>query len=266
MDELKKLLQKLGLENNEPAIYLTALQTGTAPASIIGKRAGLNRSSARFTCDSLVNKGLMHSVQKGNTKIYTAASPDKIQLLLDLERKALSQKQYDLERQMGELEALHNPHSVLPKVRFYEGKRAVLAFYEDLEGYLVNSSELLIISRITTTKLTTSSHQKLQSKLQALRKKQKIKTRELFLASDDTAFTLANVETDTFQTELRLLNNSRIKESYDHKIYLTSNKVHFFGLEKGHFSPYIIYSQSSFFFFKDLFELLWVQAKPLSKP
>ncbi len=132
MTDLKQLLEQLGLENYEPQVYLTALRLGTSPASTIGKKADINRSSTRFTCEQLVKKQLMSISQKANTKLYTAEPPEKLHLLLDIQREALEKKQDQLDESIQELKQIYNPHVILPKVTFYEGKDGVIKLYEKI--------------------------------------------------------------------------------------------------------------------------------------
>ncbi len=52
-------LESLGLEAIEAQVYQAALSLGTVPASIVANRLNMPRSSARYTCEQLIKKGLM---------------------------------------------------------------------------------------------------------------------------------------------------------------------------------------------------------------
>lgn len=123
--EITKILEKLGLNDKEVAIYLALLQTGTTAASVLGKKTGMPRSTARFTCDQLIKKGLCTSVQKGNTFLFSPESPDKLMYFVEQKKKDVVREEDAVNRIIGDLKKMANPYSVLPKVRFFEGIEGV---------------------------------------------------------------------------------------------------------------------------------------------
>ena len=56
-DAIRSTLASLDLSDKEISLYLLLLQSGTAPASSLGDRAGLVRSTAQYTCQQLEKKG-----------------------------------------------------------------------------------------------------------------------------------------------------------------------------------------------------------------
>jgi len=130
MEKLKTLLKSLGLEHKETDVYLTALQLGTSPASSIGKRCDIPRATAHYTCDQLVKKQLMIVSKQGNTKYFTAEAPEKLEHIIRMEEIASEKKREELNFFIPQLNQLFNPHTVLPKVTFYEGVQAIERAYE----------------------------------------------------------------------------------------------------------------------------------------
>ena len=131
MDNLNELLKTLGLEHQEAKVYLTALSLGTSPASVIGKRCGIPRSTARYTCEQLVKKQLMVMTQKGNAKLFTAENPAKLKKLLELQYETIHLHELKLDSAMQNLLRLYNPNIILPKVRFYEGVEGIISMFDD---------------------------------------------------------------------------------------------------------------------------------------
>ena len=131
-NELETLLTSLGLEHQESKVYLQALTLGTSPASIIAKRCGLPRSTARYTCEQLVYKQLMIESQKGNTKLFTPENPEKLKKLLDLQQERLELRAQKLDFKLQDLKRLYNPYTVIPKMRFYEGVQGIIELVEDV--------------------------------------------------------------------------------------------------------------------------------------
>lgn len=130
--EITQILQSLGLTDKETALYLQSLQVGSAPASILGKRANINRSTAQYICQSLTQKGLMSVVQKSNAYLYTAQSPEKLHSLLEKERQSVEQKSQKLDGIMDRLKTYQNPHSSIPQVQYFQGPAGVIEMFEDV--------------------------------------------------------------------------------------------------------------------------------------
>ena len=114
-------LESLGLERVEAQVYETALSLGTVPASMIANRLGVPRSSARYTCERLIKKGLMIGAVQGSTKIYTVENPTKLYSLVIEQEEALEKKRDQLGPVVKDFQKLYNPYTTLPKVTFYEG-------------------------------------------------------------------------------------------------------------------------------------------------
>ncbi|USN54328.1 MAG: hypothetical protein H6765_07295 [Candidatus Peribacteria bacterium] len=65
MDEkLIAVLKRYGLSEKEAKIYLTTLELGSAPASTIGRRAGIKRVTAYALLQDLKRKQIVLSVEK----------------------------------------------------------------------------------------------------------------------------------------------------------------------------------------------------------
>lgn len=129
-----KTLHQLGLNQTEIKVYLMLLQTGTAPASAIGKRTDMPPSTARYTCKQLVQMGIVMMGVKGNTLLFTAREPEHLNILLEKDRNILKRKEEGLNQIVGDLKKLYNPHSTLPKVRFCEGVEGLISLLEDALG------------------------------------------------------------------------------------------------------------------------------------
>jgi len=129
---IEKVLESLGLTEKEVAIYLALLPLGNAPASALGNRTGVNRSTAQYICQQLTKKGIIRSLQKNNTFIYSPESPEKLLYLIDQEKKQLEEKTEQTNRIIGQLKGMINPQAVLPKVKFFEGVEGLIEMFEDV--------------------------------------------------------------------------------------------------------------------------------------
>jgi len=132
MDKIKKTLEKIGLNKNEIKIYLTSLSIGQSPASILGQRNNIVRSTAQYTCQSLVDKKLMHSIQKWNTFLYSPADPEKLLSLINREYDVVEKKFNETRWIMRDLKSIMNPNAKLPKVRYFTWVDGIIEMFEDV--------------------------------------------------------------------------------------------------------------------------------------
>lgn len=120
MKNISAFLSEFGLSLLEAEVYEIALGLGTFPASIIGSRLNIPRSTARYTCESLVQKGLMIETKKANTKLFVAENPTMLFSILNAEEDRLARKKERLTTTIKELQEVYNPEAKLPRVTFYE--------------------------------------------------------------------------------------------------------------------------------------------------
>jgi len=129
---MKEVLKKLGLNNTEIKLYLTLLPLNYSPSSNLAQRTGLNRATAGQACQKLVKKGFITAMQKGNAFIYSVEPPDKLMFMLDEKSREIEEQKDSVGRILGNLEALMNPETILPKVKFYKGMEGIKRSYSDI--------------------------------------------------------------------------------------------------------------------------------------
>lgn len=122
---LKTILQKIGLSDKDAEVYLSCLELGTQPASVIAKKACLKRPTTYLILEGLLKKGLVSEYTGSNVKYFTAVSPEYLLSYVDKQRRELSTHQKELEGFLPQLQSLSNPYTLSPKVRFYEGIEGV---------------------------------------------------------------------------------------------------------------------------------------------
>ena len=98
----------------------------------MANRTGIPRSTARYSCETLVQKGLMIETKKANTKLFVAENPTKLFSLLHREEHTLMKKKEQLGTTIKELQQIYNPDAKVPKVTFYEGIDGVERMLDDL--------------------------------------------------------------------------------------------------------------------------------------
>lgn len=122
---LEQNLQKIGLSEKEAALYLAGLQAGVCTMQQLVNASKLKRATVYELVESLKDKGLIKTAQKGKKKIYIAEDPQNIFPLI-------KQKETVLHNMMGELLAIQNKAGKKPSIRMYQGIEGVKEIYEDL--------------------------------------------------------------------------------------------------------------------------------------
>jgi len=122
---LEQNLQKIGLSAKEAALYLAGLQTGPATMQQLVNTSHLKRATVYEIVDSLKEKELIKTIQRGKHKIYITEDPQNIFPLI-------KQKENVLHNMMGQLLAMQNHAGKKPSVRIYQGVEGIKEIYEDI--------------------------------------------------------------------------------------------------------------------------------------
>lgn len=119
MEQLKKSLATLGLEEKAAAIYIAVLQVGSSSLADIAKRTRINRTTLYQHLDTLLDRGLISKTPKGKRILYAPENPQKI--LKNLERSTALFLQ-----QAPQLEQLYKHARHTPSARVYEGLEGIM--------------------------------------------------------------------------------------------------------------------------------------------
>ena len=119
----KTILAELGLTQKEAAVYLATMELGQASVMRIAEKASVKRPTTYVILRNLQEKGFVEALPKGNTTLYQAIDPEL--LIRDSEQRIERARAI-----LPELRSLLNSAPGKPKVRFYEGKKAIIGLYE----------------------------------------------------------------------------------------------------------------------------------------
>lgn len=128
---LTKQLEKFGLSEKEAKVYVALIELEVATANEVAERAGVNRSSTYVVLDSLLNKGLVSIVGDKTVKQYAATNPE---ILIQEIEETIQEKaavKEGLNKILPDLKALHKDTKQKPKVRIHEGKKGLIAAFEE---------------------------------------------------------------------------------------------------------------------------------------
>lgn len=114
-------LQKIGLNEKEAKVYLASLELGYASVQDIAKKAGINRATAYFIIEGLMNKGLMTQIEKDRKTFFAAEDPHGLGAIIDKKIKEAEEVKNVFKGILPQLESVYNLAAEKPKIRYYEG-------------------------------------------------------------------------------------------------------------------------------------------------
>ena len=121
--ELEKVLENFGLNEKQAKVYLALLQLGQAGVTAVAEKAGTKRPTTYLILEELRQMGLASKLPRKDNVIYIPESPEKI-LEEQTHREAL------IKNKLAELMAMYNTKLEKPKVKFYQGEKAVRELYD----------------------------------------------------------------------------------------------------------------------------------------
>ncbi|MDO8480761.1 MAG: helix-turn-helix domain-containing protein [Nanoarchaeota archaeon] len=122
--EIEKLVA-LGFTRREAGAYLALLELEEAKAGEIATQAKEDRTNIYDSLRSLIKKGIVSSVLKGNKTYYRVSPPEKL-------RRSIEEKEKVLQELLPALERRYRSHKPRPTVESYEGKEGVKAILSDI--------------------------------------------------------------------------------------------------------------------------------------
>ena len=131
---IKSLLNDLGFSEKEIKVYLSALQLGMQPASVLAKHLKMNRVTTYVICKKLIEKGVANAVTRNNIQYFTVERPESLIKYAEHQEQAWERRKKSIEKHLPEFSEYLSHLSPLPKVRFYEGIEGIKTVYEDTLG------------------------------------------------------------------------------------------------------------------------------------
>ncbi len=117
------VLEGIGLSKNEITVFLGLLKLGESKAGAIISKVGLQSSATYNSINSLIGKGLVSYIKRGQIKYYKAASPETIGTYLENKKEEYLKVLPELKKFVpGEIEG----------VEFYKSVRGIKTLLAEL--------------------------------------------------------------------------------------------------------------------------------------
>jgi HTH-type transcriptional regulator, sugar sensing transcriptional regulator len=132
--EIQDTLKKIGLDDDEIAVYVAALELGPGLVTQIAKRSGVKRTTVYLVAKSLMAKGLMGEYKTRHGIHLSAQPPDYLLTKIEEQKK-------EVEEIIPQLKALVKKEAHRPQVKYFEGREGYIAVAQDT--LQKHSSEIL---------------------------------------------------------------------------------------------------------------------------
>lgn len=137
-----KLLEKIGLNENEANLYLVSLSLGPSSAIQLAKKIGVSRQMIYVLLPLLIEKGLIQSTKIGSKQLYQAADPETLK---DIAEKSLE----EINKLIPVLKSKQATNSAVPLITVYENPLAMRKWYRKMFAEAKKGDEMLIWSATT---------------------------------------------------------------------------------------------------------------------
>lgn len=128
--DFSKFFLDLGMSQTETATYLASLQIGPNSVQEIAKKSRLSRTTAYEAIASLQERGLMSTHLRGKKNFFSAEDPERAIVHFRGKVGELQSQIESLSRVIPELQMISGGER--PTVRFFEGREALHALFNDL--------------------------------------------------------------------------------------------------------------------------------------
>lgn len=123
--EKQHILQKIGLNKHESAIYLALLELGPSHIAKISEKTSIHRPLIYKALPNLIDKRLVTQTKQAKRMIYMAEPPNRLEALFD-------DLKIDFFEILPDLEDQYSANEHKPKVRFLQGKDGTKRVFDDI--------------------------------------------------------------------------------------------------------------------------------------
>lgn len=136
---IKSIINKLGLPDREAEVYLTLLENGPMIPQRIAIKTGIKRTTLYEIFPLMVQGGFLSETKDGKRRAFQAVSPEKI--ISDYEKKYK-----EIKASAADLIAIYRMQGLKPEVEVYEGIEGLKKVYNDT---LNTVGEILVVNQIS---------------------------------------------------------------------------------------------------------------------
>ncbi|MDP6293173.1 MAG: helix-turn-helix domain-containing protein [Candidatus Woesearchaeota archaeon] len=125
-------LKLLGLTDGEIKVYLALLKLGPATNSPIARNTGLQSSTVYYCLNSLIEKGFVSYIKKGDRKHFSPLNPEDILDVLSRKESELQQQKQRIKKAIPQLKQHQNVTQIRNTAEVYEGFQGFQATFTEI--------------------------------------------------------------------------------------------------------------------------------------
>lgn len=138
---LKEIFKKIGLPEKMAKVYSAVLEFGPQTAQQIAQKVSIPRPTVYVHIESLMKRGLVSKIEKGNKVYFIAESPENLRRLIETKLKGVESASLELKKSIPQLNLLFETAEEKPRIRFFEGKEGLLTMIKDFKTSKFDSVE-----------------------------------------------------------------------------------------------------------------------------
>ncbi|HID92208.1 TPA: hypothetical protein EYP45_03765 [Candidatus Peregrinibacteria bacterium] len=123
MHSIESSLNALGFSREESKIYLTCLESGSLPVSVISRNTKVGRINCYHYIEKLIEKGFLLSEKKSGVKHFMAENP---KVIINTQQEKIN----IAHRILPEMLAMASSNPQKPKIQFFEGIAGVQKLFQ----------------------------------------------------------------------------------------------------------------------------------------
>jgi len=123
--DTQQILEKIGLNKHESAIYLALLELGPSYIAQISEKTSIHRPLVYKAIPSLLEKKLITETKRAKRTIYMAEPPNRLETMFDDLR-------IDFFEALPQLEDQYSVSDQKPRVRFLQGRDGTKRVFDDI--------------------------------------------------------------------------------------------------------------------------------------
>ena len=146
--ELQIVLEEIGFSEKEATVYLACIELGTSLASVIAKRAKVNRCTAYDVLEKLFEKGLVVKSVKNENNFYCAEDLEKLFKYFREKKRNVEKQLQAIETNLYKFKQIKTKGYLTPKIIMLEDVKKIREVRNEMDSEetlkIIPSKNLLI--------------------------------------------------------------------------------------------------------------------------
>ena len=131
---IQDYLQRLGFTAKESSVYLVLAEIGIQPASVVARRAGIDRVTTYKTLKKLAERGFVQSYYRGGMQCFGIENFENIENYLRERSREYGDLLDRFPTITNVLQSLKETEDMIPRLQMFEGEAGMKGLFRDMLG------------------------------------------------------------------------------------------------------------------------------------